>query len=418
MRPTFLHFYIEYNIMKVSTAIILDTRRSRKDETYPVKIRLTYQRKRQYYNIGYFLTEEDFSKVMGERPRNEYKDLKIKFADKEKEARDLIESFPVFTFDLFKKRFFDSTDYSDLFAAFKNHIKDLEKAGQVGTASTYTSASTSFKQYHKKKTLPFTAINQKLLTEYENYMKIEGKSINTISMHIRCVRRLFNIAIQKGDVKKEYYPFGDHESGLYEIPESTNHKRALSKTDVRKIINYKALEGSPEQFYKDLWVFSYLSNGMNLADIFRLKYKNIESDSLVFIRHKTAHNRKPRPVIVEKLPELQEIVDRWGNKPATPESNVFNILTGKLTPAQEMAKIKGATKLLNKYIGRIAKAVGINERVTSYTARHSFATVLKLEGENVAYISEALGHSNLKTTENYLKSFDREARKNAAKKLL
>ncbi len=404
--------------MEVTTAIILDTRRIRKDETYPVKLRLTYQRKRQYYNISYFLTEEDFAKVMGAKPRNGYKDLRLKFADIEKDAIKLIESLPVFNFDLFKKRFFDKTDYSDLFEAFKNHIKDLVKAGQVGTASTYTSTQTSFRQFYKKKTLPFTSITPKLLREYETYMRVEGRSVTTISMYIRCVRRLFNLAIQSGDVKGEYYPFGDADNGLYEVPEGRNVKKALSKQDVKKIITFPTLEGSPEQFYRDIWTFSYLSNGMNLADIFRLKYKNIDSDTIVFVRHKTSHNRKPVPILVEKLPELKEIIEKWGNKPATPENYVFNILTGKLTPAQEMAKIKQATKLLNKYIGRIAKKAGINGKVTSYTARHSFATVLKLEGENVAYISEALGHSNLKTTENYLKSFDRQARKNAAKKLL
>lgn len=403
---------------KVITGIILDTRRALSDGTYPVKLRLTYQGKRKYYNIDYFLTKEDYKKATGEKPRDDYKDLKIKFSDIEKEARELINSLPVFTFELFKKKFSDKNDYSDLFTFFKRHIKELEKAGQVGTASTYVSAQNSFKEYYKKSSLPFSSLTAKVLKEYENYMRLEGKTVTTVSMYIRCVRRLFNLAIQAGDIKSDYYPFGKEKDGLYEVPEGRNIKKALSKKDVRKIIDYKVLEGSPEQFYRDMWVFSYLSNGMNLADIFRLKYKNIERDTIVFIRHKTAHNRKPMPVLVEKLPEQAEIIERWGNKPDFSDSYVFNILTSRLTPSVELAKIKQATKTLNKYINRIAKKVGIEDKVTSYTARHSFATVLKLEGENIAYISEALGHSNLKTTENYLKSFDREQRKNAAKKLL
>ena len=61
----------------------------------------------------------------------------------------------------------------------------------------------------------------------------------------------------------------------------------------------------------------------------------------------------------------------------------------------------------------IGKALGI-DHISTYTARHSFATVLKRSGANIAYISESLGHQNLKTTENYLASFEKEERIKAA----
>ena len=156
----------------------------------------------------------------------------------------------------------------------------------------------------------------------------------------------------------------------------------------------------------------------NLADIFRLKYKNIDGDTIVFVRHKTATTGKRFLYWLKNCRTGRRLLNRWGSKPAIPDNYVFNILTSGLTPAVERAKIQQATKTLNKYIKRIAGNVGISGKVTSYTARHRFATVLKLEGENIAYISEALGHSNLKTTENYLKSFDRATRMKAAKKLL
>ena len=61
----------------------------------------------------------------------------------------------------------------------------------------------------------------------------------------------------------------------------------------------------------------------------------------------------------------------------------------------------------------IGKALGI-DHISTYTARHSFATVLKRSGANIAYISESLGHQDLKTTENYLASFEREEREKNA----
>jgi len=73
--------------------------------------------------------------------------------------------------------------------------------------------------------------------------------------------------------------------------------------------------------------------------------------------------------------------------------------------------------MTNHYLKRIAKKIGITENISTYYARHSFATVLRNSGEPVAFISEQLGHSNVQTTENYLSSFDRKKRREAAKKL-
>ena len=156
---------------------------------------------------------------------------------------------------------------------------------------------------------------------------------------------------------------------------------------------------------------------MNLSDIARLKYANIEGDTLLFVRNKTAYNRKVIPIEVYISSELKQIISRWGIKPARKDQYIFSIITPG-DPVSERKQIQQAIKQLNKYVGGIAQNVGIKDKVTSYTARHSFATVLKLSGENIAYISEALGHSNLKTTENYLKSFDKTHRVRASKKLL
>lgn len=416
--------------MKVLTSIILDVRRelqdkknpvkdrTKKDKIYPVKLRITHKRERRLYGLDYYLTKSDFNKVMGPKARDQYKDLKIKFNEKEKAAKEIINSMPVFSFEMFKKRFFDTVDYTNLFEALKYWINEYEKQGRPGTASTFSNTLKSWEQFYKRSILPFSSITPKLLNEYELWMRSDmKKSITTVAIYMRNIRRLFNLAIKARELTPEFYPFGDSDNGLYKIPETRNVKKALQLQDIKKIFQYDTLEGSPEQLYRDLWCFSYLCNGMNLADIMRLKYKNIEGDTIVFIRHKTAHNRKIIPVLVEMTSDIKEIIERWGNKPALPDSYVFNVLSSGLSPSVELAKVKQTTKQLNKYIKRIAKNIGIKERVTSYSARHSFATVLKLSGEDVAYISEALGHSNQKTTDNYLKSFGRDRRQKAAKKL-
>lgn len=401
---------------KVTTAIILDERRKTAKGTYPVKLRLTSKGQRRLFGIDKYLTKADFKKVKSTKP-GDFKDLQLELNEQEAKANSVIKSMPVFSFDLFKKRFFDAVDYTDLFGALRHWVKKYNDQGRPGTASTFSNTLKSWEGFHKGDTLPLSSITPDLLAEYERYMLRQGKSITTVGFYLRNVRRIFNLAIKAKSLHKDFYPFGDKDDGLYSIPEPQNVKKALSKRDIEKIFKYKPLEGSPEHYYRDLWLFSYLANGMNLADIARLTYKDIGEDTIIFIRQKTAHRKKVKPVIVPLTPEVRGIIARWGNKPADPKSHVFKILPARATPAQELERVKAVTKLVNKYINRVASAVGIKDRVTSYSARHSFATVLKLSGVDIAYISEALNHSDMKVTDNYFKSFGWDQMAEAAKKL-
>ena len=89
------------------------------------------------------------------------------------------------------------------------------------------------------------------------------------------------------------------------------------------------------------------------------------------------------------------------------------MLTGNETALEQKRKTQYLTRAINKRMAMIGKALGI-DHISTYTARHSFATVLKRSGANIAYISESLGHQDLKTTENYLASFEREEREKNA----
>jgi integrase len=111
---------------------------------------------------------------------------------------------------------------------------------------------------------------------------------------------------------------------------------------------------------------------------------------------------------------MEQIIERWGNPDKNPDNYVFPFLTGNETPLEQKKMIQHITRRINKHMKKIGDKLGISG-ISTYTARHSFASVLKRRGANIAYISDSLGHSDLKTTENYLASFEKEERiKNAA----
>ncbi|GEO03374.1 integrase [Adhaeribacter aerolatus] len=418
----------------VSTAIILDTRRALTDGTYPIKLRITHQRKQKYFPTDFSLSETDFAKTKTDNPRGKAKELQIAFQAIEQQAIKVIKKLSIFTIEAFEKHYLNTAAKDDVFSAFDHSIACLTKEEQVGTAGTYENASISLLAFinkqpltsnkgltkkeakarreallKKRKPLLFSTITPDFLKEYERWMLAGGKSLTTISIYVRALRTLFNESIAAGDVHQDLYPFGKRK---YQVPAGRNVKKALPLAEIEKIFVYEPRHDSEAQA-RDLWLFSYLCNGINIKDIARLKYRQIQKGSIIFIRAKTERTTRQnlKPIIVILTPEVEQIIKKWGNKPIYPEAYVFPILKEGLTPEKELAVVKQATKTINKYIKRIGATIGIEGNISTYTARHSYATVLKRAGVSTAFISESLGHGTERTTQNYLDSFEDEVKR-------
>ena len=213
-------------------------------------------------------------------------------------------------------------------------------------------------------------------------------------------------------IKDAQYPFG---RGRYEIQAGEGRKLALTLEQIGQIANYEdGTEATAK--YRDYWLFLYLCNGINVADFVKLRYRDIVNGEICFVRQKTERTTKIRKEIRVVVTErMQAIINRWGN-PSRPDSFIFPILDGQEDAMRRKMKTLYITRAINKRMKEVGEQLGIGN-ISTYTARHSFATVLKRAGTNIAYISESLGHQDLKTTENYLASFEREERVKNAKLL-
>jgi len=161
--------------------------------------------------------------------------------------------------------------------------------------------------------------------------------------------------------------------------------------------------------------FSYLTGGMNLTDICHLKHSDIKGDYFLYDRIKTTDTEKDsEPIEVHLLEEAKEINDKYG----TGIDYLFPFIKKTMSAKERKARIKQVNKNINKWIGRIATELKIEDHVTFYTARHSFATILMKKGIPVAQISRMLGHADIKTTQDYLASFSREETRKASEVLL
>lgn len=404
--------------MKATTSIYIDKRKALKTGKYPIKLRVTYNRKQQYYPANLSLSKDEYELTMAKNPKGNYKSIRLKLSALEQKANKIIDELPVFDFIQFKRKLYsDQNVREDVYYHYKNKIEQLKNESSFGTASSYQSSLNSLKAYRNK--LIFLDVTVEFLRSYENHMISEGNSMTTVGIYLRTLRSIINIAIDDGMLSKDYnYPFGSRSKNKFQIPISRNIKKALSLNELKLLFEYTPEPGSWEHKALDFWIFSYLANGMNMKDIAYLKYKDIDNEFIRFIRAKTKKtNQSAKPITFYINDEIKNIISIWCNPKVSSETYIFPILNPEHTAEKQRMVIQQFTKMVNKYMKMIASKLGIDKNITSYYARHSFATVLKRSGKSTSIIKEALGHENEKTTESYLDSIPDESIKEMAKAL-
>jgi hypothetical protein len=262
---------------------MLDNRRENVSGKYPVKIRVTWKRDRKYYATGKELTLDEWERLPKAKASELSaikKDIQLTF-EKVKESVQLLEDGKGFSFDALNvqlgKGIVDSVN-----SAFKSKIELLKNEERIGTKIFYECALHSIAEFGGDN-ISFESITVAWLKRYEKHMVDAEKSYTTIGMYIRGLRTIMNEAIKSGLIRSSLYPFGKDK---YDIPEGEGRKLALTLKQIKEIISFSdGLEAS--EHYRDLWFFSYLCNGINIVDMLKLKYGNIENGELSFYRSKT-----------------------------------------------------------------------------------------------------------------------------------
>lgn len=413
-------------------SLYLDTRRAKKDGTYPVKLQLYIPnpKKQKYYPTVFSFTKEDFEKYYlksYERTPKGVDEIKQKLNAVITHTKQTAEEIQPFEIERFEKRLFVKKAMLERVSFYySTTIEEFKKQGRINTASNYELSLKSFEKYleHLNKTkagkqtsiekLTFLDIDKKWLEGYEKFMLKEGKSISTVGIYLRPLRAIFNKAKEEKIVHESFYPFG---ATKYKIPSTKNNKRALSQAELKSLFNAEPLRPQQEKA-KDFWFFSYSSNGMNVKDIALLKYEDIKANYFEFLRAKTQFTSKEKLVKIKVyLNDFNKsIIEKYGNE-KKPENYVFGIISPTDSPETQRAKIQNFTRFINQNIKALCKANELPE-ISTYWARHSFATLGMRKGASMEFMQESLGHKDMKTTQNYFSGFDDETKQEFASKLM
>jgi integrase/recombinase XerD len=396
--------------------LILDTRSLKKSGLYPVKLRLTFMNKQYYYKTGIDLNHDDFEEVCKEKVSKQFREIKIKLEAGLVKAKNIQLQMPSFSVNKFNELFYDlQPKQSSLVDLYEKVIKEKLDSGSIGTAENYQCSLNSILKFKPKCT--FEDIDNSFLKRYEKSLVDSGKSISTVGIYLRPLRAILNKALSENLISSNNYPF---KKGSYTIPSSKNIKKALSKDDIKQIINMSLVSMSTKEKARDFWVLSYLLNGMNVTDICNLKFDNIDGDYLRFIRQKTHNTSRSlqTKITVPILPFTKELINKWSIKQCQSNDYIFGIISETDDAITRRKKIKQFTKTINKYMKLISDELNFKTPALSYSARHSFSTILKQSGASIEMISESLGHSSTAVTKSYLDSFDDESKLKLSQNLL
>ncbi|WP_373060199.1 phage integrase SAM-like domain-containing protein [Zunongwangia sp. H14] len=389
--------------------------RIKADGTYPIVLSVTKKHKTKVFSLGISCKKSHWNgkKLLSKHPNNQIDNLLIQ--EKENEANAIISEFELkgidFTLKQFEKRFKKTSDNRITIADFWNEkIQQLNQAGRTGNAQVLISTYNSFFKFTNDKSITFQDVTYDLLHQYEVFLRSKGNTDGGIGVKMRAIRSLYNQALNADLVEEKYYPFNKFQVSRFK---SRSTKKALTRDEIG-LIEKLDVEEHPDLINaKNYFLFSYYTQGMNFFDQMKLEWKNISRDRLYYTRSKTK-----RKFSIKILPPVREILDYYKiQNRKTPY--VFPILLKtNLTPIQIENRKKKTLRIYNRKLKKIGEILEIDKKITSYTARHSFATNLKYVGISTDVVSQSLGHKDLNVTQSYLKDFEDKVIDDAIEKLL
>ncbi|MEJ7827966.1 MAG: site-specific integrase [Segetibacter sp.] len=360
-------------------------------------------------------TKSDFDKAVSSARTmsDSVRELKREMDDYVLKAENVFARLPSVDKEMFIRLFKSETDLcsnykTNVFSFFELKLVDLKAENRKGSYDLYKSSLANLKGY--KSSIHFEDITERWLKGYQLYLKGNGNSNATVSLRVRVLKIIYNVAVKQGFVSAAHKPFQNVSTGS-----TAKSKAVLYPVQLEALWEYQPVS-LRERRAKATFFFLYLSNGMNQKDMAYLKYSSIKGDSFVFIREKTKYTKSELHEIKVYLnDELKSIIAKWGNKDKS--GYVFPLLKGKTVFEQETFRARHK-RTCNKSLANIGKKLGFEVHLCLNLARHSFATMHKILGTPTSFISDAMGHTNSAMTEHYMKSLPDENLKEMSGKLL
>jgi len=399
--------------MSATINVVCYKQKTLKNGEHPLMIRVCKDGKKKFKSLGLSVHPRywDFEKNIPKRncPNRELiqKITNEKINEYSTHILDLKASNKDFTASTVIKKQGGSLAKTTVGEYLESQIRQLEKEKRLKYASTFKELKNSMTEFNSTLDIYFSDMDTVWLKNYELWLKSRGLNLNSIGVRFRTLRVLYNRAMEENLVKQEAYPFKTYKVAKLQME---TMKRAITKGEIKKIIKFKT-ENKFTQLAIDIFYFSYLCAGINFKDIAYLTQSNIIESQLLYYRKKTK-----KLIRVPIQDEAMKIIQKYNKDDRGYLFPIFSSV--HKTEEQKANRLNKALKVINRNLKKVGEKLKLPIDLTTYVARHSYATVLKRAGVSTSIISESLGHSSEKITQIYLDSFENSQIDDAMKNLL
>lgn len=294
----------------------------------------------------------------------------------------------------------------NFFSMMEKRISNLRQNGQFRTASNYRNAMHVFMNFCGNDHVPVSRITSGFIKQFETYLIAKGNSLNTISFYMRILRATYNYAVEQNWIKKHQSPFKNVYTGC-----ERTMKRSVNADVIRLLIRLELTELPSLELARDMFLFSIYMYGMAFVDVAHMQKTNLRKDFLEYRRRKT------KQTLQIYLPDCAKlIIDKYSEK--NKEGSFLFPILNKVDEVNLEIAYANALRQYNRNLKKLSMMIGTKDMLTSYVARHTWATLARNQGVPTYIISEALGHTSERTTRIYLDSIDNRLINRANEKVI
>jgi site-specific recombinase XerD len=427
----------------MATCTLFHDTRNKKTESFPLVLRISHKGNRKDISTVYKVSKSDWNDnkkvIKGTYPNSSRANAKLKtkiaiatevISEYESISKDLtaiqLASLIKERLDAAEKEKLPSietlpikSDKTTLKEYSEKVIARYEKAKRFGMANSFRDSVQVFLRYHGNDSLLLSEIDETFLEDLEADYVGNGNKINGLGVRLRGIRRIFNLAIKDKhtEITAVDYPFG---RGGYSIKREKSKKRAVKLDVIQAIRQLNLEEGSASWHHRNYFMFMFNMRGMNFIDMAFLKREAIQNGRIMYKRRKTKRGNSVKEFDIKITEDAQTIIDYY-TKRKTKSDLVFPIMEDVIDSGDEQriyALYQSRLRNHNRRLNTIGKAIRLETKLTTYVARHTFATAGLHKGVSKAQIGDMLGHTSYYTTEAYFDDFDKEVLDDAADQIL
>ncbi|MEM9389285.1 MAG: site-specific integrase [Bacteroidota bacterium] len=398
-----------------TTKIVIRKNYQKKDGSYPIALRITKDRKSKYIFSGEYIQGKDWDEKKGLAKKSYPSSARLNslLLKKLTEAHDLALEAETSEKDLtasgIKKKIIGEA-HNDFFSASDVFLSSLLQNQKFAQHKSHSSRLRIFQDYVGRKKLDFPDLDVKLLRDFEAHLLYERKvAPRTVVNYLILIRTIYNLARQEFNVDDKNYPFGKGKVQI-KIPES--EKIGLSRSEVQLLETATGLTPAQQQAVH-VWLISFYFAGVRIGDVLKLKWSDFKGGRLYYRMGKNS-----KLVSLAVPDKAQFILDQYKSSKSK-DGLIFSCLknTDLKDKKQVVIRVSSVTRNLNRRLEIVAKVLGIEKKLSTHIARHSFGNI---SGDKIPIqmLQKLYRHSSITTTVNYQSNFMHKETDDALEKVI